>query len=106
MDVALFSNISNSNISWTNWAQIQTIKKKAWRLTNELQNRKINMSNISELKKGDQELKTSSDIAEAFASHFTTIGEKLAHEIPKPEVHPLTYLEPTDSSFTYSLKQN
>ncbi len=43
----------------------------------------------------------SSDIAEAFNSHFTRIGEELATEIPKSDVDPLTYVKPTNSSFGF-----
>ena len=64
-------------------------------------NRKINTSNIPKIKKGEQVLKTSCNITEAFNSHFTTNDEKLACEIPESEVHPLTYLQLTDSSFTF-----
>ena len=46
-------------------------------------------------------MKTSPDIDEAFNSHFATIGEKLASEIPaESKLHPLAYLEPINSSFT------
>ena len=51
--------------------------------------------------KGEHIVKTSPDIDEAFNSHFATIGEKLASEIPaESKLHPLAYVEPIDSSFT------
>lgn len=78
-----------------------TNDKKTWRLINKLQNRKIKNSNISEIKKGELILKKSLDNAEAFNSHFTTIGEKLANDISESEVYPLTCLKPADSSFNF-----
>jgi len=46
-------------------------------------------------------LRASSDIAEAFNSHLTRIGEDLANKIPNSDVDPLTYVKQTNSSFSF-----
>ena len=46
-------------------------------------------------------LRASSDIAEAFNSHITRIGEDLANTIPNSDIDPLTYVKQTNSSFSF-----
>ncbi len=41
------------------------------------------------------------DISEAFNSYFTSIGDKLANEIPSSTVNPISYISPTNSVFSF-----
>ena len=47
---------------------------------------------MSQVKKGNQVFTQPGDIAEAFNSYFTNIGQSLAQEIPSSEIDPLAYV--------------
>ena len=79
-----------------NIAIAQKYPRKTWRLINDLNSRKANEAPNFE----GSALTNPADISEAFNSHFTTIGEKLANEIPSSTVDPISYISPTNSVFT------
>ena len=54
--------------------------RKTWKLINEQSSRQCKTSAISEIKIGDHSVTNAEEIADAFYSHFTSIGEKLANE--------------------------
>ena len=58
-------------------------------------------TNVPEIKIGDQAIRSSTVIAEAFNSHFTNIGQDLAREIPETDVNPLSYLTSTSNTFSF-----
>ena len=61
--------------------------KKTWQLINELSSRHPNkVRNIAEIKVREQTITESSDIAEELNLHFSSVGEKLASEIPSSNV--------------------
>ena len=47
------------------------------------------------------EINDTCEIAEAFNTHFTEIGETLANKIPKTDNDPISYLKPTNSTFSF-----
>ena len=49
-------------------------------------------STVTEVKIGERVWRASSDIAEAFNSYFSRIGEDLANKIPNSDVDPPTYV--------------
>ena len=55
---------------------------KTWGIINELSSRKYNNSQISEIKPNVISIRNSQDLSETFNDHFSTIGRKLAKEIP------------------------
>ena len=79
-----------------NTAIVQKYPRKTWRLINDLNSRKANEAPNFE----GSALTNPADISEAFNSYFTTIGEKLANEIPSSTVDPIYYISPTNSVFT------
>ena len=75
--------------------------KKTWHLINELSSRHSNkVRNISEIKIAEQTITEPLEIAEELNLHFSTIGERLASEIPSSDIEPETYLRPTETSFS------
>ena len=50
------------------------------------------MRNIAEIKVMEQTITESSEIAEELNLHFSSVGEKLASEVPSPNVQPESYL--------------
>ena len=75
--------------------------KKRWPLINELSSRHSNkVGNISEIKIAEQIITEPLKIAEELNLHFSTIGERLASEIPASDLEPETYLTPTETSFS------
>ena len=88
------------NILLTIWSPANQISpKKTWQLINELSSRHPNkVRNIAEIKVREQTITESSDIAENLNLHFSSVGEKLASEIPSSNVEPESYLEATKST--------
>jgi hypothetical protein len=75
--------------------------KKTWKLINELSSRKVQeATNVKNIKQDDTEITNSYEIANAFNSYFTTIGESLANELPHSDIDPISYLNPVNSSFS------
>ena len=52
------------------------------------------------IKQDDTEITNSYEIANAFNTYFTTIGESLANELPQSDIDPISYLNPVNSSFS------
>ena len=80
--------------------------KKTWNLINELSARNPDkFSNISDIKVWEQTITEPAKIAEELNPHFSSIGEKLASEIPSSNVEPQSFLKPTKTSFLCKLQQ-
>ena len=56
--------------------------RKAWQLINELTSRQKNNASVKELKLNDNSVTNSHELSNAFNDHFSTIGTKLANEVP------------------------
>ena len=56
--------------------------------------------NIAEITVREQTITESSEIAEELNLHFSSVGEKLASEIPSSNVEPESYLEATKTTFS------
>ena len=75
--------------------------EKTWQLINELSSRHPNkVRNIAEIKVREQTITESSEIAEELNLHFSSVGEKLASEVPSSNVQPEFYLEATKTTFS------
>ena len=75
--------------------------RKTWKLINELNSWQHKSANIAEIKIGNQSVSSSEDIAETLNSHFTSVGQALANEIPSTDVKPEIYLQQIDKTFTF-----
>ena len=74
--------------------------KKTWKLINQLTSRNVsNGTNINKIEFNSEEINDTCEIAEAFNTHFTEIGETLANKIPKTDTDSISYLKPTNSTF-------
>ena len=70
--------------------------KKTWKLINQLTSRSDNKSsNINKVEVNGVEISDTCEIAEAFNTHFTEIGENLANKIP------ITDTDQTNSTFAF-----
>ena len=58
------------------------------------------VKNISEIKVREQTITEPSAIAQKLNLHFSSIGERLASEIPSSNVEHECYLEPTEATFS------
>ena len=68
--------------------------KKTWKLINELSSRKVHEPvNVKSIKQDDTEITNPYDIANAFNTYFTTIGDSLVS---------ISYLYPVNSSFSFA----
>ena len=77
--------------------------KKTWKLINELSSRKVHEPvNVKSIKQDDTEITNPYDIANAFNTYFTTIGDSLANELPHSDINPISYLYPVNSSFSFA----
>ena len=77
--------------------------KKTWKLINELSSRKAHEPvNVKSIKQDDTEITNSYDIANAFNTYFTTIGDSLVNELPHSDINPISYLYPVNSSFSFA----
>ena len=74
--------------------------KKTWQLINELSSRNAGKTKrISEINLGEQDITSPVEIAEAFNSYFSSVGDILAAEIPCPDHDPNFYLKSSDKTF-------
>ena len=75
--------------------------KSTWKLINELNSRNASSYNtISNIKVGEETIYTPKQIAETFNSHFTSVGENLASDIPPSIVEPDVYVVPAETTFS------
>lgn len=58
-------------------------------------------ASVKEINFEGSTLTNRTDISEAFNSYFTSIGEKLANEIPSSTVNRISYISPTNNVFTF-----
>ena len=71
--------------------------------SNELSSRKVHEPvNVKSIKQDDTEITNPYDIANAFNTYFTTIGDSLANELPHSDINPISYLYPVNSSFSFA----
>ena len=78
--------------------------RRTWQTINELTSRKSNTSSIKELIVNGVSINKTTDLANAFNEHFSTIGPKLADEIPSEangDKRCLEYLNITDQRFCF-----
>ena len=86
-----------NDVIWSKYSD----PKKTWKLINELSSRKVHeATNVKNIKQDDTEITNSYEIANAFNTYFTTIGESLANELPHSDIDPISYLNPVNSSFS------
>ena len=71
--------------------QIASTSTKVWKAVNELTSRKSNKLSVKELVIDGVSITNSPDLSDAFNKHFSTIGPKLADEIPLLNNHHLEY---------------
>ena len=77
--------------------------KQTWKLVNELSSRETsNAATVKEIKLPDKEVTNASAIADAFNSHFTSIGERLASNIGSSNTDPTIYIKPTNTAFSFN----
>ena len=69
-------------------------------LINDLSNRQQKSTTVQEIRVGNEILTTPSEISAAFNSHFISVGETLAADIPVSVFQPEYYLEQTDTTFS------
>lgn len=62
--------------------QFEGNSKKTWQTINELTSRRKSNETVKELKVNDVVINNSSAISDTFNDHFSTIGPRLANEIP------------------------
>ena len=78
--------------------------RRTWQTTNELTSRKSNTSSIKELIVNGVSINKTTDLANAFNEHFSTVGLKLANEIPweaNSDKSCLEYLNISDQRFCF-----
>ena len=78
------NNIKTSKVSYYSNAFIQSKgnPRKTWQTFNELTSRRVNNTTVKEIKLNDAIVSNSSELSNAFNDHFSTIGPRLANEIP------------------------
>ena len=88
----------------TNLDSAKNNPKKTWNLINQLSSRNLNKcSNVNTVEFNGVEITDRHEVAEAFNTHFTEIGENLANNIPKTDVNPTSYIKPTNSVFSFKM---
>jgi hypothetical protein len=76
--------------------------KKTWNLINQLSSRNVSKhSTVNRVDFNGAEVTDTHEIAEAFNTHFTEIGENLAKSIPITDVNPISYINSTNSVFSF-----
>jgi hypothetical protein len=75
--------------------------KSTWKLINELNSRNLSShKTISNIKVGEETIYTPKEIAESFNSHFASVCENLASDIPISTVEPDVYVVPAETTFS------
>ena len=77
-------NIKTSKVSYYSNAFIQSKgnPRKTWQTFNELTSRRVNNKMVKELKLNDAVISNSSELSNTFNDNFSTVGPRLANEIP------------------------
>ena len=84
---------------------VKNLRVCTWQTINELTSRKSNTQSIKELIVNDVSINKTTDLANAFNELFSTIGPKLANEIPSAangDNSCLDYLNITDQRFCFT----
>ena len=78
------NNIKTSRASYHSnaFSQSKGNFRKTWQTINELTSRRTNSTTVKELKSNGSIISNSSELSNAFNDHFSTIGPRLANEIP------------------------
>ena len=79
--------------------------RRTWKTINELTSRKSNTPSIKELIVNGVSINKTTDLANAFNEHFSSIGPKLANKIPSAangDNSCLDYLNITDQKFCFT----
>ena len=78
-------------------------RKRGNSLTNSLRAKYMHEPvNVKSIKQDNTEITNPYDIANAFNTYFTTIGDNLANELPHSDINPISYLYPVNSSFSFA----
>ena len=85
----------------SNLDSAKTDPKKTWKLINQLTSRSDKCCNINKVEVNGVEISDTCEIAEAFNTHFTEIGENLANKISITDTGPISYIKPTNSTFAF-----
>ena len=90
------NNIKTSKASYYSnaFSQSKGNSRKTWQTINELTSRRTNNTTVKELKLNGSIFSNSSELSNAFNDHFSTIGPRLANEIPPNDNnnHDLSYI--------------
>ena len=79
--------------------------RKTWQTFNELTSRRVNNTTVKELKLNDTIISNSSELSDAFNDHFSTIGPRLANEIPLTAENNSSYInniKVNNNNFSFS----
>ena len=88
------NNIKTSKASYYSNAFIQSKgnPQKTWQTFNELTSRRVNNTTVKELKLNDAVISNPNELSNAFNDHFSTVGPRLANEIPSIANNNLSYI--------------
>ena len=79
--------------------------RKTWQTFNELTSRRVNNTTVKELKLNNAIISYSSELSNAFNDHFSTIGPRLANEIPpiaNNNSSYINYINVNNNKFSFS----
>ena len=73
------------------------------RLVNDLNSRKVSyVTSVKKVNLDGNEITNAAQISDAYNSYFTSIGEKLANKIPSSNVNPVSYIQSTNTVFSFA----
>ena len=92
------NNIKTTKVSYHSNAFIQSEgnSQRTWQTIYELTSRRINNTTVKELKLNDAIISNSSELSTVFNGHFSTIGPRLADEIPLTANNDSSYINNID----------
>ena len=93
---------AKQNYFITNIEAARKDPRKTWRLVNDLNSRKVSdVTSVKKVNLDGNEITNAAEISDAFNSYFTSIGEKLANKIPSSNVNPVSYIQSTNTEFSF-----
>jgi len=79
----------------TNLIQSERNARRTWKTVNNLMSRCQINQRVKDVKVNDISIRNSNEISNAFKEHFSTVGPRLAHEIPSTSDDESIYLNNT-----------
>ena len=78
------NNVKTTKASYyhTNLTQSEGNARRTWKTINNLMSRGQNNQTVKDVKVNDISIRNSNEISNAFNEHFSTVGPRLAREIP------------------------